>query len=117
MKKSLAKHRAAEALFVLLLLPVGLVIANHQAWTFGSTHGGMDPEMCVGPIRGTSDSAMSDGRSSSGASDPLMLTTSLDLVEGKTTINRLVDWLKEKQVTIFKNLPGRRTPLGPWSDK
>jgi hypothetical protein len=117
MKKSLAKRRAVEALIVLLLLPAALVITNHQARTFGSTHGGIDAEMCVGPTLGASDPEMFEGGRSPGASDPLMLTTSLDLREGKTTINRLVDWLKEKQVTIFKNLPGRRTPLGPWSDK
>jgi hypothetical protein len=117
MKKSLAKRRAAETLIVLLLLPPALVIADHQAWTFGSTHGGIDAEMCVGPTLGASDPEMFEGGRSPGASDPLMLTTSLDFVEGKTTVSRLVDWLKEKQITIFKNVPGRRTPLGPWLDR
>lgn len=117
MEKSLAKRRAAEALIVLLLLPVGLVIANHQAWMFGSIHRGIDREMCVGPTLGASDPEMFEGGRSPGASDPLMLTTSLDFVEGKTTVSRLIDWLREKQITIFKNLPGRRTPLGPWLDR
>jgi hypothetical protein len=114
MKESQAKHRVLEALIVILLLPVGLVIANNQAWTFGRVHGGIDPEMCVGPIRGASDREMFDGGNSPRASDPLMLTTSLDSVGGKTTIKRLVDWLKEKEITVFNNLPGRRMPLGPW---
>ena len=113
MKESQAKRRAVEALIVILLLPVAWLIANNQTWTFGSIHGGIDPEMCVGPIRGASDREMFDRDGSPGASDPLMLTTSLDFVGGKTTINHLVDWLKEK-VTVFNNLPGRRAPLGPW---
>ncbi|HEV7676361.1 MAG TPA: hypothetical protein VGQ12_17655 [Candidatus Angelobacter sp.] len=113
----MAKRRVAEAIIVLLLLPVGLVIADHQAWTFGSTHDGIDPEMCVGPTLGASDPEMFEGDRSTGASDPLMLTTSIDFVEGKTTVSRLVDWLKEKQITILKNMPGRRTPLGPWLDR